>query len=320
MPAHPQVTLDQWRALVAVVDAGSYAQAAETLSKSQSALTYAVQKLESQLGVKAFAIAGRKAVLTPTGQLLYRRARALLDEASGAERAARALSAGWEAQIRVAVEVIFPTWLLLRCLDRFGEESPHTRIEVIESVLGGTGEALLQGQADLAISPQVPSGFLGDHLMWLRAMPCAHPSHPLHQLKRKLTLEDLAAHRHLIVRDTGSQRTPRAMSVEVDRRWTVSNMSTSIQAARMGYGFAWFPEDKIRDELAAGTLKPLPLAEGAERFADLYLIVADRDAAGPGTLRLAAILREAVASECGKRQRADAKAIRDPYATDASDR
>ena len=85
-------------------------------------------------------------------------------------------------------------------------------------------------------------------------------------------------------------------------------MSTSIQAARMGYGFAWFPEDKIRDELAAGTLKPLPLREGGERFGELYLIVADRDAAGPGTRRLAAIMREAVASECTKHRRVGAKA------------
>ena len=155
----------------------------QSLHKSQSALTYAVQKLESQLGVKAFTIEGRKAVLTPTGQFLYRRARALLDDAGSAEQAARALSAGWEAEIRLAVEILFPTWLLLRCLDRFGAESPHTRIEVVESVLGGTGEALLQGQADLAISPRVPPGFLGDPLMRFRAIPVAHPAHPLHQLQ-----------------------------------------------------------------------------------------------------------------------------------------
>src|SRR5712671_4592648 len=167
MVATPRISLEQWRSLLAVVDAGGYAQAAEALSKSQSAITYAVQKLESQLAVKAFAIEGRKAILTPTGALLYRRARALLDEASGAERAARCLSAGWEAQIRLAVEIVFPTWLLLKCLDRFGSESPNTRIEVIESVLGGTGEALLQGHADLAISPEVPPGFLGDPLMRL---------------------------------------------------------------------------------------------------------------------------------------------------------
>src|SRR4051812_26278939 len=163
--AASHVTLEQWRVFVAVVDSGGYAQAAEALHKSQSALTYAVQKLESQLGVKAFELQGRKAVLTPTGRLLYRRAHALLEEASGVERAARSLSAGWEAEIRLVVEILFPTWLLLQCLDAFGRESPHTRIEVFESVLGGAGEALLQGQADLAIAPQVPPGFLGDSLM-----------------------------------------------------------------------------------------------------------------------------------------------------------
>lgn len=298
IPAVPHVTLEQWRTLVAVVDAGGYAQAAEVLHKSQSAVTYAMQKLESQLEVKAFEIQGRKAVLTPTGQLLYRRARALLDEAAGAEQAAKALSAGWEAQIAIAVEVVFPTWLLLECLDRFGAECAHARIELIESVMGGTGEALLQGQADLAITPRVPPGFAGDALMRLRAVAVAHRDHPLHRLQRKLTLRDLREHRHVVVRDTGSRRDPRAVSVEVDRRWTVSNLSTSIQAVRTGYGFAWFPEDTIRDELRDGVLKPLPMREGAERFGDLYLVVADPEGAGPGARRLAQIIREAVASEC----------------------
>jgi DNA-binding transcriptional LysR family regulator len=300
MAALPHVTLEQWRTLVAVVDAGGYAQAAERMHKSQSALTYAVQKLQSQLGVEAFTIQGRKAVLTPTGHLLYRRAQALLDEAASAEKAAKALSAGWEAEIWIAVEILFPTWLLLRCLDRFGTESPHTRIEVVESVLGGTGEALLQGQADLAISPRIPPGFLGDPLLRFRAIPVAHPDHPLHRLHRKLTLRDLRAYRHLVVRDSGSQRDTRALSLEVEQRWTVGTMSTSILAARLGYGFAWFPEDLIRSELDAGTLKPLPLSEGVERFGELYLILADRDAAGPGTLRLAEIIREGVAGECSK--------------------
>ena len=37
-----------------------------------------------------------------------------------------------------------------------------------------------------------------------------------------------------------------------------------------------------------------------ERYAELYLIFADREHAGPATLRLAEIIREAVASECKK--------------------
>src|SRR5437588_232298 len=43
----PRITLEQWQALVAVVDAGGYAQAAERLHKSQSSVTYLVQYFES---------------------------------------------------------------------------------------------------------------------------------------------------------------------------------------------------------------------------------------------------------------------------------
>src|SRR5580658_2222734 len=117
----PRVSLEQWRSLLAVVDAGGYAQAAEVLHKSQSAVTYAVQKMEALLGVKIFAVIGRKAHLTSTGEVLYRRAKALLDEAGALEQAAGTLAAGWEAELRLSVEIIFPTWLLLRCFARFAE-------------------------------------------------------------------------------------------------------------------------------------------------------------------------------------------------------
>lgn len=292
------ITLEQWRTLVTVVDTGGYAQAAEVLHKSQSSVTYAVQKIEALLGVKAFEILGRKAILTPTGQFLYRRARALLDDSSALERAAKRLSAGWEAEIRIAADIIFPTWLLLDCLDRLGKESPHSRIELIESVLGGTTEALLHGLVELAIASIVPPGFLGIPLMRLRFIPVASPDHPLHQLGRALTLEDLHGHRHLVVRESGSQRNTKVLMLDTTQRWTVSHGATSVEAVRAGYGFAWFPEEKIRNELREGTLKPLAFRDGGERFAELYLVLADPDSAGPGTRRLAEIIREAVNTEC----------------------
>lgn len=291
------ITLEQWRSLIAVVDAGGYAQAAETLFKSQSAVTYAVQKIESLLGVKVFEIQGRKAILTPTGQMLYRRALALVDEANDLEKAAHTLSAGWEAVIHIAAEILFPSRLLLACLERFGQQSPRTRVELIESVIGGTSDALLKGEADLAISPQLPPGFLGDLLMRIRVIAVAHADHPLHRLGRELTYRDLRAHRHLVVRDSGAKRDRRAVSVEVDQRWTVSQIATSIEAVSLGYGFAWLPEEHIREELRAGTLRPLPLREGGTREVPLYLILANPDFAGPGVRHLAEIIREAVRRE-----------------------
>jgi DNA-binding transcriptional LysR family regulator len=308
MSRRPRITLEQWEALSAVVDAGSYAKAAERLNKTQSTVTYAVQKIESLLDVKAFDIQGRKAVLTPTGKLLYRRARVLLEEATEVETAARRLSAGWEAEIRVAMEVIFPNRVMFAALDTFGRESPHTHIELVESVIGGTSEALLQGQADLAISPIVPPGFLGDSLMRVRFVAVAHPDHALHKLARPLTQHDLRKHRQLVVRESGSARATRP-SVEATQRWTVSNMSTSILAARSGFGFAWLPEEKIAEELESGMLKPLPLREGSERYAQLYLVYADRDSAGPGTLRLGETIVETVQTMCTKAALKPASAV-----------
>jgi DNA-binding transcriptional LysR family regulator len=294
----PRISLEQWRALQAVVDAGGYAQAAAVLHKSQSAVTYAVQKIERQLRLKLFEIAGRKAQLTAGGRMLYRRAQALLEEAAAAEQAGHTLAAGWESELALAVEIVFPTWLLLKCLALFGEEHADTRIELYETVLTGSEEALLQRRVSLAIGPVVPPGFVGDALMMVRFVAAAHPEHPLHRLGRELSTADLRRHRQLVVRDSSAARSGSAPWLGAAQRWTFSNKASQIHAAVSGQGFAWFAEDTIRSELAQGLLKPLPLREDAERWAQLYLIYPDRDQTGPGALRLAEIIRREVKAAC----------------------
>ncbi len=293
----PKISLDQWRALVSVVESGSYSNAAGLVHRSQSTLTYAVQKLDRLLGVKAFERRGRKSVLTAAGEVLYRRGKALLEEAGRLERAAGDLARGWEPEIRIAAEIIFPTWLLLKCLAAFSAERPETRVELFETVLGGHDEALAERRADLAIGAHVPAGFVGDALLPVRFVCAAAPGHPLHALGRPLSLDDLRRHRHLVVRDSGARRA-RAGGWLNELRWTVTAKATSIRAAALGLGYAWYPEDSVREELESGRLKALPLREGAERFATLYLVFADREAAGPGALRLAGLIRETVRREC----------------------
>lgn len=295
----PRITLDQWNVLVSVVESGGYARAAEHLHKSQSTLTYAIKKLESLLRVKAFELKGRKAVLTPTGELLYRRAKTLLESTARLERAAGELAKGWEPEIRIAVDILFPTWLLLQCFGEFCAERPDTHLELYETVLGGTEEALAARRVEFAIGTGVPQGFAGDILMPVRTVCMAAPSHPLHQLGRGLTLEDLRAHRHVVIRDSGEQRVRSAGWLN-ELRLTVSNKATSIHAVCLGMGYAWYAQDSVRGELERGALKPLPLREGAEKAGTIYLIFADREAAGPGALRLAQIIRQGVARECSR--------------------
>jgi DNA-binding transcriptional LysR family regulator len=288
----PRVALDQWLAFIAVVDAGGYAQAAEAIHKTQSSVSYAVQKIEQQLDVKLFGKQGRRAVLTPAGEVLYRRAKTIVERASALERGAAELGAGWEPELRLAVDIVYPTWALLTSLRRFADERPQTRIQLYETVLGGTDEALYERAADLAVSTYIPQGFSGDPLMRVRFIAAAHPGHPLQQLGRSLTLDDLRDHRHLVIRDSAVQRTRDSGGwLGAEQRWTFSHKATQIAAACRWMGFAWFPEHSIRDELADGTLKPLPLRDGAERFRELYLILADPDSPPSGAVRMAEILR-----------------------------
>ena len=294
-----KISLEQWRALVSIVESGTYSKAAERVHKSQSTLTYAVQKIERLLGVKVFEPKGRKVALTKPGEVLYRRGKALLEEAARVEHAAGELAKGWEAQIRIAAEIIFPTWLLVRCLADFAAERPETRIELYETVLGGTEEVLAARSVDFAIVSGVPQGFSGDLLMPVSAICVAAPTHPLHQLGRPVTLEDLRRHRHIVIRDSGTRR-ERSVGWLNENRWTVTNKATSIHAVTLGHGYAWFPEENITGELQRGALKPLPLREGSERRGTLYLVFADREAAGPGALRLAELIRAEVKKECSR--------------------
>jgi DNA-binding transcriptional LysR family regulator len=138
--------------------------------------------------------------------------------------------------------------------------------------------------------------------MQARMVLVAHPEHALHKLGRPVTMRDLRAHRQLVVRESDTRRATKTQ-LEALQRWTVSHMATSIFAAAMGFGYSWFPEERIRGELQAGSLKPLPMRErGGERFGQLYLVFADRENAGPGTLRLGALIEEMVAAECTREE------------------
>lgn len=295
----PRVALEQWRALVAVVEAGGFATAAERLHKTQSTVSYAVRRIEELLDLRLFEKQGRRAVLTPAGQVMYRRARKLVERAEALEQGAAGLGPDWDPELRLAVEIVFPTWVLLRSLERFGAERPQTRVQLFETVLGGTDEALYSRRVDLAVTPHVPQGFAGDPLARLRMVAAAHPDHPLHHLGRPATLDDLSEHRHLVIRDSAVERKRDSGGwLGADQRWTVSHKATQIAAACLGLGFAWFSEDAIRPELEQGALAPLPLREGGERFGQVYVVFADPEYPTASAVRMAEILREDVMVLC----------------------
>ncbi len=293
-----EVTLEQWRALAAVVDHGGYARAAEALDKSQSTVSHHIQRLEELLGTRVLRLEGRRAVLTDVGRVALRRARALLAEAGDIENTVRTLASGVEAEVHIGVDTIFPNQIILPAFQALAGGFPHTRIELYETVITGIAELLQRGTIQLAVTPRVPQGWMGDHLLELDLLCVAHPDHPLQRLGRPVTEDDLRQHRQLVVRESDPRRETNPSWLASEQRLTVSTMGTRIQALCQGLGFAWSPRLKIARELESGLLEPLPMARGLKRVASLYIVLADPDGAGPATRALERHIREQVAL-CG---------------------
>lgn len=276
-----KATLEQWRMFKAVVEAGGFNQAAQIVHKSQSSVHHAVQKLENALGVTLFENDGRKVRLTQAGELMLRRASFVLDEALKLEAVAASLQSGIETQLRIAVDIIFPSEILYRVLSRVSEEYPELRIEVMETVLSGSNDLLRQGEVDIGISPFPLTNGFSEDLCEIEFLLVAHPDHPLHQFNRPLRNEDLKAHRQIVVRDSSTERKVDAGWLGAEQRWTVSHIRTSLDMIRRGLGYAWLPVAMIQDALQDGSLSPLPLERGAARRALLNLSFEDGDKLGP---------------------------------------
>ena len=290
----PRVSLDQWRALQAVVEQGGYAQAATHLHRSQSSVSYAIGRLEEQLGTEVLVINGRKAELTDTGRVLFERASKLIEDAGNLEQLATDLSSGQEAEIRLVVDAAFPFEILMHALRRFADHCPQTRIQLEQMILSGVDERIEAGLADLAISGQLPADMLGDEIITIEFIAVAHPQHPLHQVDGTLTLEDLRDALQIVISDSGIEHKQDRGWLGASQQWSVSSIDSSLQLIRNGMGYGWLPRHMICEELQRDTLKELPLREGKIYTTSLYLVYGNPQHIGPATRQLADILKQCV--------------------------
>jgi DNA-binding transcriptional LysR family regulator len=286
-----KTTLDQWSVLSAVVEEGGFAQAAEVLHRSQSAVSYTVGRLQDALGVPLLELAGRKSVLTAHGKTLLARARPLIHDLETLELLARSLKQGWEPELRLVVDAAYPRSRLLEIIAELQKNCPSTQIGLTDAVLSGAEDAITAGQADVVVTSRVPPGFLGDRLLDVEFVAVARPDHALFALGRELTVDDLVRHVQAVVRDSGGQRRDEGW-LGAEQRFTVTSLEASLATLRAGLAYAWLPTHMLADALHDGSLQRLPLSAGASRIVSLSIVVVRPELTGPaGRAAVAAFRR-----------------------------
>ena len=273
------LTPDALTMMDAIARSGSFAAAARQLGKVPSALTYSVRQLEDALDVLLFDRRSRQATLTAAGQELLDEGRRLLEQIDAVANRVKRVATGWETQLSIAVDDVISRSTLLELCELFyacsatlsrpaagsrtsdapGATAPPTRLRLRTEVMAGTWEALVTGQADLAIGVgsfrELPSGTTMKDLGPLPFVFVVAPHHPLAAASEPIDDCELIHHRAIAVADTAHRLTPITVNLLPGQDvLTVSDMHAKIDALLRSLGCGFVPEPMARDHIAAGRL------------------------------------------------------------------
>ena len=265
-----KTTLEQWALLEKVVELGSFTKAAEETNRSQSSVSYNLALLQERLGVTLLTPEGRRAVLTPAGELLLGQVKPLLKAFLWVETRAATLQNGTRTRLDFMVDSIFPRKRLFAILKQFQLAWPQTQVRLTEVLENADDRLAAHADADvMVLTRRQDITGRGEWLMNIDFVAVAHRDHPLCMLDAPLDEDALRAWPLIRIadRDTPQQA--------VRDAWTFSTIDAAIEAVMYQVGYSWLPEERIQQQLEQGLLRLLPLSHGARRATPLHLIVKD---------------------------------------------
>jgi DNA-binding transcriptional LysR family regulator len=250
-------SLDQLRVFVQVADSGSFLAAARVLVRAQSAVSYAIGTLESQLDVALFDRSGYRPQLTDAGEALLRDARQVLDQVDSLQVRASAFSQGQELEVALAVDVFFPTDCLVDLLRRFRDAFPAVTVRLEVEALGAVAERVIDGRAMLGILgtlPTTPPNLLRVTLPSVMVVGVVSPQHPLAAVKGRIPDKLLAQQTQLVLSDRSELTARQDFSVHSRLSWRMSDLGTKHALLRAAMGWGYMPEHVVKDDLKSGKL------------------------------------------------------------------
>lgn len=259
-----QPTLDQLRLFLAVVDEGSFNGAARKLGRAISVVSYGIVALETQLGVTLFEREGsRKPVLTPAGKAMLAQARAVSDDVDALIAGVRNFNLGLEAELGLAIDVMFPTHLVAQVLREFQMLFPTVQLRLYVEALGTIAAMVVDGRAELGIAgpelvaiPDLEREAIGE----VELIPVAAPDHPLAQLAA-IPPGEARKHRQLVLTDRSQLTQGRDFSVFAASTWRLGDLGARHALLREGIGWGNMPRHLVQTDIATGRLKRLALPE-----------------------------------------------------------
>ncbi len=271
--------LASMRVFAAVVDAGSFAAAADRLDMSRAMTSKYVISLEDHLGTRLLNRTTRRLSVTESGSAFYERCVQIIADVTEAEQVAGHLSAVPRGTLKIAMPLAFGLHRLGPVIADYVSAYPEVKLDIS---LSDRKVDLIEEGFDVAIriGTLPESGLIARKLGSDRTIVCASPAY----LKRHGTPkkpEDLAAHSCLGYTYTNSggewrlKNRGKEVAVRSDGAIKADNGDMLRLAALSGAGLIFQPLFIVSDDLQAGRLVQV-LAEYASAELGIYAIYPSR--------------------------------------------
>ncbi|MEU5091180.1 hydrogen peroxide-inducible genes activator [Streptomyces sp. NPDC021356] len=250
-------SLSQLRAFAAVAEHLHFRDAAAAIGMSQPALSGAVSALEETLGVTLVERTTRKVLLSPAGERLAVRAKAVLDEVGALIEDAEAVRAPFTGVLRLGVIPTVAPYLLPTVLRLVHERYPDLDLQVHEEQTASLLEGLSGGRLDLLLLA-VPLGVPGVTELplfdedFVLVTPLDHRLGGREGIPRE-ALKEL----NLLLLDEGHCLRDQALDIcrEAGREdapvtTTAAGLSTLIQLVAGGLGCTLLPRTALKVEIS----------------------------------------------------------------------
>ncbi|CAN5535007.1 LysR family transcriptional regulator [soil metagenome] len=289
------LNLDQVRTLIAIVDLGSFAKAAQALHLAQPTVSLHIRELEQRLGVALLLRRARGVEPTPAGILLVDRGRRLLRDADDTTAALKAQVQGKSGRVRLGASTSVLAYVLPPVLARLAQDEPDIDIEL---QLLGSPDMLLRlrdGALDIGLVSLPIAGTHGlEVAQWRRDTMAAY-------IPRGWTAPDAVtpawlAARPLILNDalTNMQRITAAWFAaggQAPRARIELNYTEAVKSlVAAGYGASVLPEESPHDEMLRERLQVRALSPPLARM--LGVAARKAEARSPATDRVLGVLAD----------------------------
>ncbi|MFK7694488.1 LysR family transcriptional regulator [Paenibacillus sp. HJGM_3] len=258
--------MDYYKVFYYAASTGSITKAAQQLFITQPSASYAIKQLEEQLGVRLLERQPRGVALTGEGEALFayvQQSYRLLQAGEQAVAQLRTLQAGI---VRMGASDSLCKAFLLPYLERFREAHPGIRIVLTHGKSEDISARLSAGTIDCGIVHlPVPEPLL--HILAVRPIQDVFVAAPgLAAGTDPHALADLVQHPFVMLSERSRSRAffhayLQTYGLTATPEIEVGSIELLLEFVRRGMGLAFMTRDFAADDLAAGTLVELPVAE-----------------------------------------------------------